>query len=261
LVLKFLFVALTRQYKFTNFWIIQEKNFLSDMFKSGINIIKDIDTEKKTVVFAFSKFDTYDSDDDLTEKTAFDKTIKESGPDGSDRIKHVWGHNAKELPIGKIQRMWRDQNFAYAESKMLNNQKALDTWDAYLNKAVDEHSYFGKSYNTGVNQKGGKLIKEVKLFEVSTVLFGAQELAKVVQIVKSGDAPEPWLLDHITSLQSYVKKSNASDDFLEVLEIELEKAMDILNSLEKSGREITPAQSEPITEISLADIYKLKRHI
>jgi HK97 family phage prohead protease len=229
------------------------------MFKSGINIIKDIDTEKKTVVFAFSKFDTYDSDDDLTEKTAFDKTIKESGPDGSGRIKHVWGHNAKELPIGKIQRMWRDQNFAYAESKMLNNQKALDTWDAYLNKAVDEHSYFGKSYNTGVNQKGGKLIKEVKLFEVSTVLFGAQELAKVVQIVKSGEKPEPYIYEQLKDLQSYVKKSNASDDFLEVLEIELEKAMDILNSLEKSGRSNAPVEIEPKTEMSLTELYQLKR--
>ena len=231
------------------------------MFKSGINIVKDIDTAKKSVVFAFSKLNDYDSDEDYTEKTAFDKTIKESGPDGSNRIRHVWNHDRKEMPIGRVTKMWRDNEYAYTESKMLDNQKALDAWDAYKEGAINEHSYWGKSYNTGINEKGGKIIKEVKLFEVSTVLWGAQEKAKLVELIKSGDAPEPWLLDHITSLQSYVKKSNASDDFLEVLEIELEKAMDILNSLEKSGREITPAQSEPITEISLADIYKLKRLI
>jgi HK97 family phage prohead protease len=231
------------------------------MFKSGINIVKDIDTAKKSVVFAFSKLNDYDSDEDYTEKTAFDKTMKESGPDGSNRIRHVWNHDRKEMPIGRVTKMWRDNEYAYTESKMLDNQKALDAWDAYKEGAINEHSYWGKSYNTGINEKGGKIIKEVKLFEVSTVLWGAQEKAKLVELIKSGDAPEPWLLDHITSLQSYVKKSNASDDFLEVLEIELEKAMDILNSLEKSGREITPAQSEPITEISLADIYKLKRFI
>jgi HK97 family phage prohead protease len=231
------------------------------MFKSGINIVKDIDTAKKSVVFAFSKLNDYDSDEDYTEKTAFDKTMKESGPDGSNRIRHVWNHDRKEMPIGRVTKMWRDNEYAYTESKMLDNQKALDAWDAYKEGAINEHSYWGKSYNTGINEKGGKIIKEVKLFEVSTVLWGAQEKAKLVELIKSGDAPEPWLLDHITSLQSYVKKSNASDDFLEVLEIELEKAMDILNSLEKSGREITPAQSEPITEISLADIYKLKRLI
>jgi HK97 family phage prohead protease len=231
------------------------------MFKSGINIVKDIDTAKKSVVFAFSKLNDYDSDEDYTEKTAFDKTMKESGPDGSNRIRHVWNHDRKEMPIGRVTKMWRDNEYAYTESKMLDNQKALDAWDAYKEGAINEHSYWGKSYNTGINEKGGKIIKEVKLFEVSTVLWGAQEKAKLVELIKSGDAPEPWLLDHITSLQSYVKKSNASDDFLEVLEIELEKAMDILNSLEKSGREITPAQSEPIREISLADIYKLKRLI
>jgi HK97 family phage prohead protease len=231
------------------------------MFKSGINIVKDIDTAKKSVVFAFSKLNDYDSDEDYTEKTAFDKTMKESGPDGSNRIRHVWNHDRKEMPIGRVTKMWRDNEYPYTESKMLENQKALDVWDAYKEGAINEHSYWGKSYNTGINEKGGKIIKEVKLFEVSTVLWGAQEKAKLVELIKSGEAPEPWLLDHITSLQSYVKKSNASDDFLEVLEIELEKAMDILNSLEKSGREITPAQSEPITEISLSDIYKLKRLI
>jgi len=230
------------------------------MFKSGIHLLKDINTEKKTVVFAFSKLRDYDSDDDYTEKTAFDKTMKESGPDGSNRIRHVWNHDRKELPIGKPMRLWRDNDYAYAESKMLDNQKAMDAWDAYMNEAINEHSYWGKSYNTGINERGGKIIKEVKLYEVSTVLWGAQEKAKLVELIKSGDKPESWLLDHITGLQSYVKKSNASDDFLEVLEIELEKAMDILNSLEKSSRANTLDIVEP-NEMTLADIYKLKRLI
>lgn len=232
------------------------------MFKSGINIIKDIDTAKKTVVFAFSKLNDYDSDDDYTEKVAFDKTMRESGPDGSNRIRHVWNHDRKELPIGKPMMMWRDSEYAYTESKMLENQKALDAWDAYSQGAINEHSYWGKAYNTGVNEKGGKIIKEVKLFEVSSVLWGAQEKAKLVELIKSGEKPNDWMIDHIKGLQSYVKKSSASDEFLETLEIELEKAIDILNnSLEKSGRVITPEVIEPKIELSLVDIYKLKRNI
>lgn len=231
------------------------------MFKSGIHLIKEIDSQKKTVVFAFSKLNDYDSDEDYTEKTAFDKTMRESGPEGSNRIRHVWNHDRKELPIGKPMRMWRDNEYAYTESKMLDNQKAMDAWDAYVNEAINEHSYWGKSYNTGVNEKGGKVIKEVKLFEVSTVLWGAQEKAKLVEMIKGGEKPEPWLIDHIKGLQNYVKKSSASDDFLETLEIELEKAIDIIDSLEKSGRETTPAQSEPKITLSLSEIYKLKREL
>lgn len=231
------------------------------MFKSGINIIKEINSQKKTVVFAFSKLNDYDSDDDYTEKTAFDKTMRESGPDGSNRIRHVWNHDRKELPIGKPMRMWRDNEYAYTESKMLDNQKAMDAWDAYVNEAINEHSYWGKAYNTGVNQKGGKIIKEVKLLEVSTVLWGAQEKAKLVEMIKGGDKPEPWFIEYIKGLQSYVKKSNASDDFLETLEIELEKAIDIIDSLEKSGREKAPVIIEPKISLSLAEIYKLKREL
>lgn len=231
------------------------------MFKSGINIIKEINTSKKTVVFAFSKLNDYDSDGDYTEKTAFDKTMRESGPDGADRIRHVWNHDRKDLPIGKPLRLWRDNEYAYAESKMLENQKALDAWDAYSKGAINEHSYWGKSYNTGVNPNGGKIIKEVKLYEVSTVLWGAQEKAKLVELIKGGDKPEPWLIEHLKGLQSYVKKSNASDEFLEVLEIELEKAMDIIESLEKTGRPTTPVESEPKFNLSLAEIYKLKMNL
>lgn len=231
------------------------------MFKSGIHIIKDIDTSKKTVVFAFSKLNDYDSDDDYTEKNAFDKTMQESGPDGSNRIRHVWNHDRKELPIGKPMRMWRDAEYAYTESKMLDNQKALDAWDAYKNQAINEHSYWGKAYNTGVNPKGGKIIKEVKLLEVSTVLWGAQEKAKLIQLIKGGDKPESWFIEHIKGLQDYVKKSNASDDFLETLDIELEKAMDIIDSLEKIGREKTPVIIEPKFDLSLSEIYKLKMNL
>lgn len=231
------------------------------MFKSGINLIKEIDTAKKTVVFAFSKLNAYDSDDDYTEKTAFDKTMRESGPEGSNRIRHVWNHDRKDLPIGKPMRMWRDNEYAYTESKMLENQKALDAWDAYSQGAINEHSYWGKTFNPGVNEKGGKIIKEVKLLEVSTVLWGAQEKAKLIEMIKGGEKPEPWLIEHIKGLQSYVKKSNASDDFLETLEIELEKAIDIIDSLEKSGREVPPAKIEPKITLTLAEIYKLKREL
>ena len=228
------------------------------MFKSGINLIKDIDSSKKTVVFAFSKLNDYDSDDDYTEKTAFDKTMRESGPDGSNRIRHVWNHDRKDFPIGKPMRMWRDAEYAYTESKLLDNQKAMDAWDAYSQGAINEHSYWGKALNTGVNPKGGKIIKEVKLLEVSTVLWGAQEKAKLIELIKGGDQPEPWFIEHIKGLQDYVKKSNASDDFLETLEIELEKAIDIIDSLEKAGREKAPVIIEPKYDLSLAEIYKLK---
>ena len=164
----------------------------------------------------------------------------ESGPKGSKRIRHVWNHDRKGLPLGALVDAWEDNQYAYAASKMLENQLAKDVFEGYEKGAINEHSYWGKAYNTGINEKGGKLIKEVKLFEVSTVLWGAQENARLLSLIKSGANLGNEVTDHIEDLIDYVKKSNASDDFLETLEIELMKAKDILTTLGSGGREITP---------------------
>jgi HK97 family phage prohead protease len=227
------------------------------MFKAGIHIIKDIDASKREVTFAFSKFD-YDSDNDLTISTAFDKTIAESGPEGANRIRHVWNHSRQNHPIGALQKMWRDDEYAYAISKILTNPDAVAVMEAYEEGAINEHSYWGRSFNTGVNERGGKLIKEIKLMEVSTVLWGAQENAKLLSMIKSGDKPEPFIIEHLKSLRAWVKKSSATDDFLENLETELMKAEEILESLEKSGQPPLPEPEQPKIELSLADIWKLK---
>lgn len=231
------------------------------MLKGGINIIKDISTEKREVIFAFSKFNDYDSDNDITFQGAFSKTIKESGPEGADRIRHVWNHDKNNPPVGRIIKMWEDSDYAYAQTKILTNELANNIWEGYSEGAINEHSYFGKSYNPERNEKGGLKIKEVKLFEVSTVLWGAQENAKLKQLIKGEfndvEALE-GLAEHLKSLETFVRKSNATDDFLIVLESEINKGMDIILPLLKSGRNATPEPIEPKLELTLADIYKLK---
>lgn len=231
------------------------------MKKVYSDIVKDIDSQKREVVFKFAKFNDYDSDNDIILPDAFNKTIKESGPKGADRVYHLWMHDRKtNPPIGKVLDLWTDSQFAYAKSKMLNSELANNIFDGYMNDAVKEHSFWAKSFNHGVNDKGGKILKELKLFEVSTVIWGANENAKLVEVLKGSFVEAEGIKDHILSLKNWVKKSSASDEFLETLEIELEKALDIIDSLEKSGREVTPEKTEPSFTLSLADIYKLKRN-
>ena len=227
------------------------------------DILKDIDTQKREVVFKFSKFNDYDSDNDIILPTAFDKTIKESGPKGANRIYHLWQHDRQNNPpIGKLLDMWTDKEYAYAHSKMMNSDLANAIFDGYVNGAIREHSFFAKSYQPGVNERGGKVIKEARLLEVSTVIWGANEHAQLVEVIKSNIQKEPeTVLQYVDNLKNWVKKSKATDDFIHSLEIELEKAIDFIQSLEKSGREVTPEPIEPSQGLSLADIYKLKRNL
>lgn len=227
------------------------------MFKSCIDVIKDVDTQKGEVVFAFVKFNDYDAHNDFTLPTAFKKTFDEQGPNGADRIAHLWNHEKKTIPpIGKIKELWSDQEYGYARSKMLGSQLAKDVLDAYDNKAIKEHSYWGFALNPGTNERGGHLIKEVRLRELSTVIWGAQEKAQLMAITKGELTDLSEFKEYLDGLISFVKNSKASDEFLRDIEDELLKASEVFETLEKSGRK-APEETKP-SGLTLAEIYKLK---
>lgn len=227
------------------------------MLKKGQYIIKDLDLAKREVKFAFAKFNEYDSDDDLTLKGSFTKTFKEMGPKGSDRVAHLWNHEKKLLPpIGKVMDLWEDEEAPNAWSKMLKSQLASDVLDAYDNGAIKEHSYWGKGIDVQKNERGGLLIKQVRLMEVSTVIWGAQEHARLKKAIDGDLQDFEALTTHLKDCIAWVRKSKASDDFLREIEIEIEKSLDLIPTLEKGGRRDTPPIAEPL--FSLADIYKLK---
>jgi uncharacterized protein len=230
------------------------------MKKQGHYIIKDFDFEKRIVDFAFVNFDSYDSDNDLTKEGAFKKTFEEWGPNGKDRIAHLWNHERKLLPpIGKVQRLWEDKEGGYASSKILNSQLANDVLDAYKGGAVKEHSYWGKGVNVGKNELGGLLIKEVKLYEVSSVIWGSQENARLIKGLENGVEDVEGLKDHLNNVAKWVRKSSASDEFLQDIEIEILKTLDLLETLEKDEPSKDTQKREPL-KLTLADIYKLKSH-
>ena len=198
----------------------------------SVNVLKDINEAARTVVFAYSKYMVYDSDKDRVFAGAFDKTTRENGPDGTNRIKHVYNHNRTTLvPIGKPLRMWSDTDYAYTESKMADNQLADDVFKGYMEGTLTEHSFWGKSLNPSKNEMGGYDHKEIKLYEVSTVLWGANEDAKLLSLIKGDQGAESAINERLKDLQKFVRNSSASDDFLETIHVEIEKLQDLFSSL------------------------------
>jgi HK97 family phage prohead protease len=219
------------------------------------SVLKDLDVAKREVVFAFVKFNDYDSDKDLTLPASFKKTIMEQGPKGSDRIAHLYNHERKILaPIGKVLDLWEDNEFGYARSKMLKNQLATDILDAYEEQAIKEHSYWGQAVNPTKNERGGYTFSEMRLMEVSTVIWGAQEKARLVEMVKKGLTTPENLDEYIKDLAAYVRKGKATDEFLQDIELEIMKFSQLIKSLRPL--ELAP---EPINkvEISLSDLVKM----
>ena len=231
------------------------------MFKSLVHIIKDLDVSRREVTFMFAKFDEYDSDNDIIEKGAFKKTIQEVGPKGANRIKHLYNHQKDTLPpIGVVKDMWEDGEAAYAKSELLENVWGEAILEAYQKGGIDEHSFWGLSPKNSVsyNDRGGKVIKEVKLMEVSTVLWGANQNSKLININKSelvDFSDEPT---YLRKLSEIIKGYEPSKENFESISNELIKAAEILESLEKSSRRDTLDNNKPKPVLTLAEIWQLK---
>lgn len=147
--------------------------------------IIDIDEAKSMVVGYFAHFKNIDSDGDITVKGAFKKTIAESK-----RIKHLYQHNPF-MPLSGIRNggltLSEDNKGLRFESKISDTSWGRDTIKLYADGVVDEHSYGFEVLDSTESKtdfveyyglkKPVRIIKEVRLWEGSTVTWGSNELA------------------------------------------------------------------------------------
>ena len=149
------------------------------------------DSESGIVEGYFSGFNNVDSDKDRILSGAFSKSIKEHGPDSSSnrKIAHLAYHDTTR-PIGVIQELKEDSQGLYFRSKMGSHTEGQDFLKMYQEGIIREHSI-------GFNYVADKIkqveegeqqiwdISEVKLWEGSAVVFGANSETPNLSIVKS----------------------------------------------------------------------------
>jgi HK97 family phage prohead protease len=155
-------------------------------YKSIAQSIKDVSEADGIVSGYLSVFGVTDSDGDIINAGAFAKTIAENGPNGKDRIKFLREHDYRK-PIGKFSLLKEDSYGLYFEAKLNQTREGKDALILYLNGELTEHSIgFQPITYSVINDNTGRFIgysfAEVKLWEGSAVLWGANEAAKVQEI-------------------------------------------------------------------------------
>ena len=198
----------------------------------GVDTVKDLDTKKGIVKFAYSKVGNYDSDKDRMLPNAFTRTINsfnESKDKG--RIKHFKWHDEKFTP-GKIKEMGMQGDFAYVVSQLSKNTVGRDTLIEYEEGIITEHSHgfdpIDGKYTK--NEKGGYDFAEVKVWEVSTLTgWGANPETGVFE-VKDLKTPEQ-VVAAMERVNKYLKVGRFSDELLQRMEIEIKQLNDLFKSL------------------------------
>lgn len=150
----------------------------------------DVDTSSRRVKVAISQMNSKDRDGDIIISTAFNKTIKEKGPQGANEIWHLMDHRATlSSALSKYSEIWTENDYLIGVSEYRNSFAWREiAWPAYEAGDITQHS-IGFSIVDSVWQKDSgkdiRIIKEIALWEGSAVLWGANPNTPTLEVAKS----------------------------------------------------------------------------
>jgi hypothetical protein len=181
----------------------------------------DVDVKTRHVKIAISQLESVDRDNDIFDPKAYDKTIKENGPKGMNEIWHLLDHDHTSLnfsALSKFKELYRDGKYLIGVSEYRNSFAWREVaWPLYEAGDITQHSVgFETIKDERNNDTGVRLIKEVRLYEGSAVLWGAQSDTPMMRIVKNllnvDDDAEITAVDKIDQLIKQIKKGRFEDD-------------------------------------------------
>ena len=243
--------------------------------------IKDIDLTKRIVTGFYNTYNYFDSDYDVLLSGSAKKSIAERGvgSNATAKIKHALFHDLTKLP-GKIQVLDErtiDLNGLkvtgiYFETKMLDTTDGNDTLIKYQEEVYDNHSigfryldlefidkesemwdtYLSILLNPEDADNAGfmYIVKEIKLYEGSTVAFGSNQLTPFLG-VKSQDKTllKMKVFERIDKLYKQLKVGTVSDESMKMFELQLLQ----LKQLYLEISEVKPSLKDTLKKPSVSD--------
>ena len=219
------------------------------MIRKGFNgIVKDVDTAGRIVTGYFSTFDFKDSDGDVIVAGAFKKTLRESGPNGKNRIYHLWQHWSDSI-LGKPYVLKEDKQGLYFETAISKTTIGTDTLTLYNDGVLNEHSIgFNIVKQEEDREAKVNVIKEVKLWEGSVVTWGANENTPTTGF--KSEKPED-LLRRITSIEKAIKNGTYTDETFVLLEKEIEYIKEMIEKSLEPPKALEPTMDELLTNFNI----------
>ena len=216
-------------------------NFYNKKAVSGAPV--DMEDGSRVITMYYSAFGNVDSDGDVIMPGSFTKTLKENGPNATNRIWHLFNHST-DKPIAKPFEMMEDEFGLKARVKMPNTTLGNDTYELYKEGHITEHSIGFQTIKSQA-KSGYNEINEIKLFEGSSVLWGANANTPTVGVksqVKS------VLVDEMGKTIKSLRNGHFTDETFELLELKLKQLQQYLAEMEDEESVDSEEQPQPSLE-------------
>ena len=197
--------------------------------------ISDIDENLGIVKGYGSIFGNVDSDNDIIDKGAYRRTIKNNGK----RVKYIYQHDITK-PIGKMRELYEDDKGLGFVAEVPKTTFGNEVLELMKYGVIDENSVGIMPVKKDFNDDGVRVIKEVKLFEISAVTLASNEEAKILE-VKGESQKIDYYTKRFDNLIKQIRKGNITDDLGYLIEYELEvlKSLIARDNTHQSDEELT----------------------
>lgn len=189
--------------------------------------VMDVDMMKKTVKAVWSRMYNTDLDRDIIVPEAYTKTIAECGPAGKNMIWSLVDHNASfKSALGKPKELFVDGDKLVAVTKIVDTQIGEDMIKMYNEGLINQHSIgFATVKSEMDNATDTRTIKELKLYEGSAVLWGANPDTPTLEMMKSAEPAKikKNLTDRLSKLAKAFRHGTFTDETFSLMEIEIEQ--------------------------------------
>jgi len=225
----------------------------------------DVNTSKRSVKVAIAEMESVDRDGDVFEKSAFDKTIAERGPNGSNEIWHLVNHERKlESSLGKFQKLYKEGKYIVGENSYRDMFLWKEVaWPLYERGDITQHSVGFSVLN---QQKGvdHNVITQVALWEGSAVLWGANPNTPTFEVVKSFlEQKKETAFDYMAWVIKKLKEGKYTGENESLLINELQEVSALFLPQETAQEEVKPQETaldlnslKSAIDIQLLKFYK-----
>ena len=224
----------------------------------------DVDKATRTVKAVWSHIGNKDYDNNIIAKGAFDRTIRERGPNGKKMIWSLVDHysNTKHA-FGKPKELYVEGNRLIAVTDIVMTDAGEDILKLYDAGCINQHSI---GFSTVVDEydkaNNVRTIKEVILYEGSAVLWGANDQTPTLD-VKALTKPQQQknIYDRLERLKSAIRNGSFTDETFSLLEIEfsqLQKAVSEIEGTKKDDESTKPPVDTKLLEAFMQINQKFK---
>ena len=205
------------------------KHFQSKDISNGI---MDVDTSTRRVKAVWSRMNNIDLDSDIIVPEAFTKTLAERGPSGKNLVWSLVDHQADmNNVIGKPESLYVDGDMLVAITPIVGTEKGTDMLKMYEAGLINQHSIGFSTMKSDWQDSSQKVrvIKELKLYEGSAVLWGANPETPTLS-VKSQSKED--LNNRLEKLLKAFRGGKFTDETFALMEIQIKKIQADLLELE-----------------------------